>query len=186
MRDRPRGGLIPDFLADQNGAREYLDALGPRAARYGGFNLLLADEQSLWYGSNRTEPFARSLEPGVYGLSNHSLDTPWPKLIRVRASFERWLAASPDAVDEASALLEMLADRRTADAVTEPAQAGSPASWEQALSAPFVEHPQFGTRCSTVVLLEPSGALRMSERRFDRLGRQAGQSEYRLAAQQWC
>ena len=181
-----RGGLIPEFLTDPAGAGDYLGALRPRAARYGGFNLLLADEHSLWYGSNRVAPFARRLEPGVYGLSNHSLDSPWPKLTRVRSAFERWLADAPDGEDASAVLFGMLDDRRAAATGTEPAHEGTPGSWERALSAPFVEHPQFGTRCSTVLLLEPSGALHMSERRFDRHGRPVGQSEYRLAADQWC
>src|SRR5262249_24824949 len=72
-------------------AREFFAALERHAATYSGFNLLLTDADSLWYGSNRATPFARRLEPGVYGLSNELLDTPWPKLQRVRASFESWL-----------------------------------------------------------------------------------------------
>ena len=182
-----RGGLLPAYLTAAAGVAAYLGALAPAADQYGGFNLLLADVDSLWYGSNRTEPFARQLEPGIYGLSNHRLDSPGPKLTRVRDAFERWLeqsASGPEA--EPGALLEMLNDRRPAGAA-DPAPA-DPASacWERALSAPFVEHPEFGTRCSTVLLLETSGAVRMCERRFDRLGSPCGQSEYRFGPEEWC
>ena len=181
-----RGGLIPGYLAGRRAAGDYLGALETDAGRYGGFNLLLAEADSLWYGSNRATPFARRLEAGVYGLSNHQLDSPWPKLTRVRGRFEQWLGGTAGPVDEPHGLLEILADRRPAgDAPGEPGGAAVSAR-DRALSAPFVAHPQFGTRCSTVLLLESSGALRMCERRFDRLGRPAGFSDYRLQTGQWC
>ena len=87
-----RGNLIPRFLADRHDAGEFFGALASSAPGYSGFNLLLADDDSLWYGSNRAAPFARALNAGVYGLSNELLDTPWPKLLRVRRGFEAWLA----------------------------------------------------------------------------------------------
>ena len=91
-----RGDLVPGFLAAHGEhpvgrAGDFLAALEPRAAAWSGFNLLLADADALWYASNRTTPFARELGPGVYGLANESLDTPWPKLQRVRSGFETWL-----------------------------------------------------------------------------------------------
>ena len=86
-----RGMLIPDYLATRQSPAEFFAALGSQAHAYSGFNLLLADRDSLWYGCNRATPFARALPPGVYGLSNEFLDTPWPKLTRVRRAFEAWL-----------------------------------------------------------------------------------------------
>src|SRR5689334_14427268 len=93
-----RGGLIPAFLSADRAPGEHLQALETDAPGYAGFNLLLADSGSLWYASNRADAFARELAPGIYGLSNEFLDTPWPKLIRVRDRF-RELLDSPDAVD---------------------------------------------------------------------------------------
>ncbi len=235
-----RGGLIPGFLGQAGGPGEYLSTLEPAAGDYGGFNLLLADGESLWYGSNRTTPFARELAPGVYGLSNERLDTPWPKLQRVRAGFQAWLGANAaastvgpagaclaqsghigpaetpaaaeqrrsrisltdsrhvkPALDRVAArnaggptrediapLFSLLEDRRPA-AEAERSLPGGPPQWERALSAPFVEHPQYGTRCSTVVLIDSSGSLLFAERRFDRHGRCAGESAYRLRAREW-
>src|SRR5579864_3692383 len=86
-----RGELIPDFLRGGSSAEAYLAKLAPAAGSFSGFNLLLADESALWYASNRAPRFAKPLPPGVYGLSNQSLDTPWPKLRRVRRRFEQWL-----------------------------------------------------------------------------------------------
>jgi uncharacterized protein with NRDE domain len=175
-----RGALIPDYLRGMAGAEAFLSSLEPVASRYSGFNLLLADGDSLWYASNRAERFARSLPPGVYGLSNEFLDTPWPKLQRVRRRFEAWLSDSAEA--DASGLFALLDDRAPATADEELPQTGLAPEWERVLSAPFVLHPDYGTRCSTVLLLEPSGAGYLAERRFDRQGVQQGQTQFSLAA----
>jgi uncharacterized protein with NRDE domain len=178
-----RGELIPRYLGTRGDAAALFAALEPQAQQYSGFNLLLTDADSLWYGSNRATPFARPLPPGVYGLSNELLDTPWPKLERVRRGFEEWLRApQPPAPAE---LFALLADRTPADAATRHSEGGLPREWQRALSAPFVLHPQYGTRCSTVVLLEPGGALYLAERRFDPQGEPAGESEFRLGPGEW-
>ena len=95
-----RGDLIPAYLGAAGGqppvsAAQFFAALEGRASGYSGFNLLLTDSDSLWYGSNRSTPFSRSLPPGVYGLANEALDTPWPKLERVRAGSRRAAYALP-------------------------------------------------------------------------------------------
>jgi uncharacterized protein with NRDE domain len=183
-----RGALIPSYLlARGNGgalrAGEFLAALEPDAARYSGFNLLLSDQDSLWYGSNRSTPFARRLPPGVYGLSNELLDTPWPKLQRVRRGFESWLRGAQ--TSPAAALFALLADRTPAQERVPADTGGLPPDMARALSAPFVLHPQYGTRCSTVVLLQPDGQLLVTERRFDSAGAPAGESEFALPPGDW-
>jgi uncharacterized protein with NRDE domain len=186
-----RGELIPRYLAARTGAageaataREFFAALEAHAGHYAGFNLLLSDDDSLWYGSNRATPFARQLPPGVYGLSNELLDTPWPKLQRVRRGFEAWLARAAGSPAE---LFELLNDRtRVADDAALPAgRSGLPREWERILSAPFVLHPEYGTRCSTVLLEEPDGRLYLAERRFDSRGETVGETEFRLNAGEW-
>ena len=89
-----RGGLIPAYLSGTRSPGAHLQVLEADAPGYSGFNLLLADRDSLWYASNRADQFARELPPGIYGLSNEFLDTPWPKLVRVRARFETLLQSS--------------------------------------------------------------------------------------------
>lgn len=187
QRPRPdaptRGALIPDYLRGTASAASFLTRLQPDASRYSGFNLLLSDGDSLWYASNRAEQFARPLPPGVYGLSNEFLDTPWPKLRRVRRRFEAWLG-DPSQTG-ASGLFALLDDRATATADEELPRTGVPLEWERVLSAPFVLHPDYGTRASTVLLLEPSGAGYLAERRFDAQGVLMGETEFTLAAGQW-
>jgi uncharacterized protein with NRDE domain len=185
-----RGALIPDYLRGANDAEAFLTRLQPQASRYSGFNLLLADADSLWYASNRADGFLRPLPPGVYGLSNEFLDTPWPKLRRVRRRFNAWLSdpangAPSGPEDPGASLFALLDDRATATAEEELPRTGIPEEWERVLSAPFVLHPDYGTRASTVLLLEPSGAGLLAERRFDHRGELLGQTEFPLSAGLW-
>ncbi len=175
-----RGRLIPEYLCGTAPAHEFLDSLKARAPTYAGFNLLLGDGNELWYASNRAPDFARALQPGVYGLSNRLLDTAWPKLTRVRRRFEISLRAAHAPTPQA--LLAMLNDRTPGAASDDAYPADVPAEWRRALSAPFVLHPLYGTRCSTVVLLKASGALRMIERRFDASGDCSGETALELSA----
>jgi uncharacterized protein with NRDE domain len=177
-----RGELIPRFLTAAHAPEEFFTSLQPQAASYSGFNLLLADQDSLWYGSNRATPFARPLAPGVYGLSNEFLDTPWPKLERVRTQFRHWLAADASGT---AGLLALLNDRtRVADDSLLP-ETGITRKWERILSAPFVQHPDYGTRSSTVLLVQADGQLQLTERRFDPSGAPAGESEFTLPPGAW-
>ncbi len=77
-----RGWLVRDFLTGERGAEDYLARLRDRGAAYNGFSLILGDAAGLYYYSNRGEEGPAALAPGVYGLSNHLLDTPWPKVRR--------------------------------------------------------------------------------------------------------
>jgi uncharacterized protein with NRDE domain len=178
-----RGRLIPDYLRGEESPQSFLASLKSAASEFAGFNLLVADEDELWYASNRAPDFARPLAPGVYGLSNQLLDTPWPKLTRVRQRFEAWLNGAAPA--NARELLRMLEDRTPSAASDDAYPADLPADWRRALSAPFVLHPLYGTRCSTAVLLTASGALHLIERRFDAAGDCSGETEIELHAGAW-
>jgi uncharacterized protein with NRDE domain len=178
-----RGRLIPDYLRAQEPPQSFLATLESTASEFAGFNLLLGDEHELWYASNRASDFARPLAPGIYGLSNRYLDTPWPKLTRVRNRFETWLTGA--AQTNARELLALL-DDRTPSATSDNAYPAELApEWRRALSAPFVLHPLYGTRCSTAVLLAASGALHLIERRFDPQGDCSGETEVELNAADW-
>ena len=178
-----RGGLIPRYLGGAAGPSDYLAALADEATGYGGFNLLLADGDALWYASNRTQPFARALSPGVHGLSNELLDTPWPKLRRVRRGFEAWLRETRSV--ESGELFTLLADRAPATAAEVLPSTGLSPEWERTLSSPFVLHASYGTRCSTIVAIEPVGGCYIAERRFDATGARSGETEYRLGPGEW-
>jgi uncharacterized protein with NRDE domain len=172
-----RGGLIPAWLTGDRAPANYLQSLETDAPGYAGFNLLLADSSSLWYASNRADVFARELAPGCYGLSNEFLDTPWPKLVRVRARFQQLLDA-PDAGPRALAggLFDMLADREPAPPDEVPPGDLSP-EWARKLSAPFVLDETYGTRCSTVLTISDTGELNIAERSFGSDGGQVAETE---------
>ena len=176
-KDAPsRGALVADFLLGQDEPGAYLEVLAPTADRYNGFNLLVGDmgahstaahptaahpTAGLGYFSNR-DGAVRTLEPGVYGLSNHLLDTPWPKVERGKAWLERHLRETD--VD-AEALL---------DALNDPAQAPDDAlpdtgiglAWERVLSPLFIRSPDYGTRASSVLLIDYDGQVAFAERTF--------------------
>jgi uncharacterized protein with NRDE domain len=176
-----RGGLIPGYLAGERAPGEYLQALETDAPGYAGFNLLLGAGDSLWYASNRADRFARELPPGIYGLSNEFLDTPWPKVVRVRARFTELLANSADVDSLAADLFTLLADREPAPPAEVPPGDLTP-EWARTLSAPFVLDPAYGTRCSTVLTVHADETLQIRERRFDAAGETTGDSEHALNA----
>jgi uncharacterized protein with NRDE domain len=169
-----RGSLVPRFLTGATSPKEFLDDLRGAAPRYSGFNLLVGGPRALYYYSNRSTPVPQSLRPGIYGVANHLLDTPWPKLTRTRNRFIE-LLKQPDVT--ADALFAMLADRtRTPDA--ELPHTGLPLDWERAVSAPFIINERYGTRSSTVLLVERNGRTVLHERRFDQEGAQTGVTRF--------
>lgn len=155
-----RGRLTRDFLTGKDGAREYLDSIAGSASEYSGFCLLVFDGDSLAFFSNRGGA-PKTLPPGVYGLSNHLLDTPWPKLLRGR---ERLATTLLDGSDPVPAMFEILRDRTFA-AESELPRTGLPLEAERALSPLFVVGDSYGTRSSTVILVGER-EIEASERTF--------------------
>jgi uncharacterized protein with NRDE domain len=178
-----RGNLIPNYLRNQAGASAHLKELQPNAGGYSGFNLLLTDSASLWYASNRASHFATPLPPGIYGLSNEFLDTPWPKLQRVRRRFDPLVMQGGEVSKDE--LFAILADPTQAGINEALPKTGLSPEWEQLLSSPFIRNEHYGTRCSTVVLLEPSGAACLTERRFDSAGSVTAETEFSLHDDEW-
>jgi uncharacterized protein with NRDE domain len=178
-----RGNLIPGYLRNPAPVTQFIENLEPVAEHYSGFNLLLTDRDSLWYVSNRAPQFARALPPGIYGLSNELLDTPWPKLLRVRKRFDT-LVNQPDNIPE-EALFAILADPIQAGVDEALADTGLSQEWGQLLSSPFIRNQDYGTRCSTVLLQEKSGALTLTERRFGPQGVLLGDTRFDLGPNEW-
>ncbi|OIR03056.1 hypothetical protein GALL_148340 [mine drainage metagenome] len=156
-----RGQLVGDFLAGSMAAPDYLAALQPEAAVYNGFNLICGTmAHGLWHFSNRGSQI-HALTPGIYGLSNHLLDTPWPKVARGKSDLALALAALP--ADEP--LLELLRDENIHEDGCLP-RTGVSLEWERILSAAFVRAPNYGTRCSTVVLFDKAGVIAFDEQTY--------------------
>lgn len=156
-----RGGLVAGFLKGQTAPLEYMERLVPGADAYNGFNLIVGDPDGLVYFSNRGGS-PRELEPGLYGLSNHLLDTPWPKVVRGKAALRRVLEAP---AVEYEALFELLADETRASDEALP-DTGVGRDWERVLSPLFITSENYGTRLSAVVVLDAGGSLTFRERTF--------------------
>lgn len=163
-----RGALTADFLRGDAAAADYVAAVQPGAGRYHGFNLLVSDGAELWSFSN-VEGDPVRLGPGVLGLSNHLLETPWPKVTAARSRLEAALQAAEGAEGLERRLLELLEDRTIAPDDALPST-GLPLDWERALSAAFVEAPGYGTRASTALVVGADGAVRFVERSFGERG----------------
>jgi uncharacterized protein with NRDE domain len=101
-------------------------------------------------------------------------------LLRVRRRFATWLAEYPDLPREE--LFDMLADRTQVTADEDLPRTGLPIERERLISSPFVLDPSYGTRCSTIVMMETSGATLIAERRFDSTGMMTGETELALNA----
>ena len=171
-----RGALVSEFLAGNESAPEYLGRVAEEGHRYNGFSLLAMDGDTLAFGSNRTPGVAR-LEPGVFGLSNHLLDTPWPKVTAGKAELER-LVAEPDI--RVADLLALLASRGPAGVEALRADTGSDLGRTRWRSSRFILGGAYGTRTSTVVLLDTGGAGVFVERSFDSSGMAVGDAAFEL------
>jgi uncharacterized protein with NRDE domain len=167
-----RGLLIPAFLARNEPAEDFALQLTGTATQYSGFNLLTFDGTALAYTANRPQPLSRRLPAGLFGLSNHLLDTPWPKVVRTR---ERVREALERGVASPSALFTALQDREPARDADLPAT-GLDRDMERLVSAPFIVNPVYGTRCTTVVLLDREGLVRVEERRYTPDGETTGRT----------
>ncbi len=157
-----RGQLVSDFLVNGDTPQEYLSQVSERASQYNGFNLLTGYVDELWYLSNYREGIHK-LESGVHGLSNHLLDTPWPKVHRGKEKFSK--AISNSAI-EPDALFELLYDEQRAEDQSLP-NTGIGLERERALSSMFIKTNGYGTRCSTVILVSHDNQVLFSERVYE-------------------
>jgi uncharacterized protein with NRDE domain len=168
-----RGALVEDFLRGAMTPQAYLETVHAMDQAYNGFNLIVGDARQAWYLSNRNGG-PRALAPGVYALSNHLLDTPWPKLARTKAAFSAVLHHQPQ--PDLPALFTALGDRSPADEADLPAT-GLPLARERLLSSPFIVSPDYGTRSSSVMALHGNGTGELEERRFAPDGSISGVSQ---------
>lgn len=146
-----RGNLVSHFLQSRQSPLAYLAAIAPQSRTYNGFNLIVGDGGELaWFSNVAGAPLR--LEPGIYGISNHLLDTPWPKVKAAKSALSMAMAALPDD----SGLFRLLRDD-TIHSDDDLPRTGVDIEWERLLSAAFVKGPGYGTRSSTVLLAGNDG-----------------------------
>ena len=168
-----RGGLVTDFVGGAMSLGEFASSV--QYDKYAGFSLLVCDGESMHYLSNRDE-LEPELSPGIYGLSNASLDTPWSKVTRGKTALAELI--DDDAVNETE-LLRILSDRTPA-AIEDVSAKDLPFRIARSLTAPFIVAPEYGTRSSTAVLWGENGVIEFCERRFDPSGKPTGDSRFKF------
>jgi uncharacterized protein with NRDE domain len=181
-----RGALVVDWLASGLDAPAFAAALKPG---YNGFNLVTADlGRNAWHWTSNRAPDALPLADGIHGLSNAALDTPWPKTVGLKADLASALATAESADALIERLLDALADDRPAPDADLP-DTGVGLDRERLLSPRFIRmvEPQrpglaaYGTRCSTVLVREADGRMRVIERSIAADGSRSGQVRHELA-----
>lgn len=160
-----RGELVAGFLKSDLSPGQYLHQLSKTADGYSPFNLIIgeitATSRTLKYFSNQSgDPI--ELSPGIYGLSNHLLDTPWPK-VRIGKARVQEMCENEAFSRERS--FEILTNDTVAEDRDLP-QTGIPLVKERVLSATFIRSPGYGTRCSTVLTFDGQGRWEFEERVF--------------------
>lgn len=162
-----RGELPSRYLRGGRAPEQFLDELACEDDRYNGYNLLVSDLRTLWWHSNRAPGRSPSpVAPGVHGLSNAALDTPWPKVRNGVAAFTEVLRTDNGELESPlEPYFEVLADRRQASDDALP-DTGIPLEWERLVSSAFISSPVYGTRCSTVLRVRHDGSFDVTERSF--------------------
>jgi uncharacterized protein with NRDE domain len=174
MKEAPsRGKLVLDFLTGIDSPKNYADALLKKSHLYNGFNLLIADQSELYYFSNQTQK-STPLSPGIYGLSNHFLDTPWPKVEKSKASFIKVLNNENIAV---SNLFDILSDTSKSPDELLP-DTGVGLEIERALSPVLIATASYGTRSSTVIFIKYTDEIRFIEKSLNTSSKEWTTSEF--------
>ena len=172
-----RGNLVTQFLESGHSVADYLAHLRRVGAAYNPFNIIFSDGERLGiFESVRGE--GRELGAGVYGLSNHLLDTPWPK---VRIAKSRLTEALARLHDE-TAVMSLLRDDQPAPDEELP-QTGITLDWERLVSSAFVRAGDYGTRCSTLLRIDRAGSASFVEWSWDRDGRESGRKSFQFKVQ---
>ena len=173
-----RGALVRDFVSGASDVDAFLDAVAPVAGEHGPFNLVLWDGQAMEYAGNHPRFARHPVAPGLHAVSNGPFDAPWPKSNFASRALASWMknGLPADARNaDISPLLMALADETPAHDADLPDTGVGP-ELERRLSPPFVRDPVYGTRCSSIVLVQAHG-IRFVERRFGADGAVLGTSD---------
>jgi uncharacterized protein with NRDE domain len=172
-----RGKLVTNFLLSDLSPLRYGQNLSASADEYNGYNLLFSDIETLYYFSNQTNQLTR-LSEGVYGLSNHLLDTPWQKVIKSKEAFLDVTSEKKISTDD---LFKILSDDKEAPDDQLP-DTGLPPELEKAVSPVFIKSDLYGTRSSTILLINSVNEVLFIEKSLDSKTKRWNESgfEFRL------
>ncbi|MFN2373932.1 MAG: NRDE family protein [Cyclonatronaceae bacterium] len=154
-----RGKLPLNYLNGRKPPSTYIESIRSGADSFNGFNLIAGNRNAIWYYSNIRD-MPKELGPGIYGLSNHLLDTPWPKVVKAKEALAAIVASHEPNHEK---LFRLLHDRTPAPENQLP-DTGLDRAAEKKLSSAFIEMDGYGTRASTVIMLKKNGQLEFRER----------------------
>lgn len=157
-----RGLLVKDYLESEESSETFLNELKQEASQYNGFNLLLGDVDDLYYFSNK-ENIVHKINAGIYGLSNHLLDTPWPKIEKSKSFFTQIVQQDKINVED---LLSGMQDSTRAEEDLLP-RTGLPLEREKELSSIFINTPDYGTVSTSALMIDNDGNVLFVERLHD-------------------
>jgi len=170
-----RGELTLKFLTGNLHAADFLESIHPQDQQYAGFNLLLMDNTGLYCYSNRDSQI-QILKPGLYGLSNHQIDTPWPK---VRLAKERLQQVLKHTKISHADLFATISDNTPVTEEELPDfNFDRDIEWAKQVSAQFVKSEDYGTRASTTILVNHEGDVQFREQNYLSCGREGATREF--------
>ena len=173
-RDAPsRGLLVSAYLSGTQSPEAYLEEVARRAHRYNGFCLIVGDGVEMGYYCAR-DPAPSLLPPGIYGLSNARLDEPWPKVEGLKSGFAEVLSRPGWRSGD---LMALLGDQRPAPDEDLP-DTGVGLEQERIYSPAFVTGAHYGTRSSTVLIVDAGGRVDFTEQSYDPGGRAGSRAHF--------
>ncbi len=167
-----RGALVSQVLRDASSLPDAIERIGREASRYNGFNLLAAQwhadasRVAMWILTSQGDARPQAIDVGIHALSNAALDTPWPKVERAQRAMQAAIQSASDRDDLCTKLFALLGDQKIAGDDTLP-HTGVALDVERALSAAFIRMPSYGTRSSTLLLVDRNGDALFIERRCE-------------------
>lgn len=172
-----RGKLVTDFLLDTISGEAYLEKVEAHAKKYNGFSLIAGTVDSLFYLTNYKEGVI-TLNSGLFGLSNHLLETPWPKVEKGKNQIQLLIKSPSFKPDD---LFQVLLDDTIPKDESLP-DTGVGLDLERVLSTAFIKSPGYGTRCSTVIVVDYANHVSFTERVYDPVTAQFSNQTFQFKA----
>ena len=156
-----RGKLVLDYLIGNENPLAYLQHIQAKREQYSGFNLIAGSIAQLYHYNNSSNEITL-IDAGIHGISNATLDTPWPKVIQTKTALS---SLDTSAVIDEEALFRIMADKAPAPDEQLP-DLPLPIEQKRAVSANFIETPNFGTRSTTLLLVDHADQVTFAERTY--------------------
>ncbi len=169
-----RGMLTVDFLTEGDSPQEYIEKLKNKDKPYNGYNLLISETPGTMVHYSNITSDTSVMQSGFHGLSNHLPDTPWPKVKKGTGALKDIIKSR---IVDTGKILNIMRDRQPAP-YDELPDTGIDRELERQLSPIFINIPGYGTRCTTILLIDKSGRVTFEEYSYDGKGAEINQSSF--------